>query len=220
MAQLRQGILGGFSGRVGRVVGSSWKGKDIMRALPTSVTNPKTKGQKSQRNKFGIAGRFVNANLEAVQQGFKSHNKGMSAVNAAMAYNLSNAVQGEFPAQEIDFSRAQLSRGSLTPPSVVSAAAEENNALLLNWSSAGVLGKPTVNDKLMVSLYNPATGEAAWYEECASREDETVSLATPPEWTGQTIEVFCFFISALPASELKPAARVSKTVYGGSVVLF
>lgn len=219
MARLKQGILSGFSGRVGKVVGSSWKGKDIMRALPTSVTDPNSKGQKSQRTKFGIAGKFVFANLDAVKMGFKSHSKGMSAANAAMAYNLSNAIQGEFPEHELDFSKVQLSRGPLTPPTGAGAVAGENSTLTINWSSTGVLGKPTDNDMLMVSLYNPVTAYAAWYEACATRADESVTLITPPEWAGQNIEVFCFFVSALPASELRPAERTSYTVYCGNVLL-
>lgn len=219
MAEIRRGILGGFSGRVGNVVGSSWKGKDIMRALPTSVTNPKTAGQQSQRAKFGIAVKFVSANLAAVNEGFKSQSKGMSAANAAMAYNLKNAVQGDYPQQVLDFSKVQLSRGTLAAPAAVTLLAEENHALTLNWSTSGVTGNPSVNDKLMVSLYNSQTGEAAWYEECATREEGTSMLETPQEWSGQNAEVFCFFVSALPSSELRTTARVSKTTFGGSVEL-
>ncbi len=32
MGKLQMGILGGFIGKVGTVVGFNWKGKDVMRA--------------------------------------------------------------------------------------------------------------------------------------------------------------------------------------------
>ena len=52
MAKIKQGILGGFSGKVGGVVGSSWKGIAVMKAKPLSVANPRTASQVIQRTKF------------------------------------------------------------------------------------------------------------------------------------------------------------------------
>ena len=34
MGTYNKGILGPFSGKVGTVVGASWRGKDVMRSLP------------------------------------------------------------------------------------------------------------------------------------------------------------------------------------------
>lgn len=36
MATFEKGILGGFSGKIGNVVGARWRGKDIMRSVPRS----------------------------------------------------------------------------------------------------------------------------------------------------------------------------------------
>ena len=52
MGKINQGILGGFSGKVGNVIGGTWKGIDYMRVKPAHVTNPKTEGQVDQRSKF------------------------------------------------------------------------------------------------------------------------------------------------------------------------
>jgi hypothetical protein len=40
MGKINQGILGGFSGKVGNVVGGSWKGIEYMRVIPASIANP------------------------------------------------------------------------------------------------------------------------------------------------------------------------------------
>jgi len=45
MGKISQGILGGFSGKVGSVVGANWKGINYMRAKAVSVANPRTDGQ-------------------------------------------------------------------------------------------------------------------------------------------------------------------------------
>ena len=50
MGTIKQGILGGFNGKVGTVVGASWKGIAYMRGQAQSVRNPKTAAQVMQRN--------------------------------------------------------------------------------------------------------------------------------------------------------------------------
>ena len=52
MARLPQGILGGVLGKVGNVVGSSWKGIPILKSRPLSVANPRTTKQVAQRTKM------------------------------------------------------------------------------------------------------------------------------------------------------------------------
>ena len=52
MGKIKQGILGGFKGKVGTVIGASWNGIAYMRGLPQSVRNPKTAAQEAQRAFF------------------------------------------------------------------------------------------------------------------------------------------------------------------------
>lgn len=52
MARIKSGVLGGFSGTITNVVGSSWKGIDVIRSLPLSVANPKTAAQQAWRKHF------------------------------------------------------------------------------------------------------------------------------------------------------------------------
>ena len=52
MGKIKQGILGGFRGTVGTVVGSSWNGIAYMKGKPQSVRNPRTEDQMQQRNFF------------------------------------------------------------------------------------------------------------------------------------------------------------------------
>ena len=52
MGKIKQGILGGFKGKVGTVIGASWNGIVYMRGLPQSIKNPKTAAQQAQRAFF------------------------------------------------------------------------------------------------------------------------------------------------------------------------
>lgn len=55
MAIITRGILGGFSGKIGNIVGTSWKGRAVMKSMPLSVANPRTSGQVNQRNSMTFA---------------------------------------------------------------------------------------------------------------------------------------------------------------------
>ena len=59
MGKIKQGILGGFKGKVGTVIGSSWNGIAYMRGLPQSQKDPKTAAQLSQRSFFREIQRLV-----------------------------------------------------------------------------------------------------------------------------------------------------------------
>ena len=52
MGKIKQGILGGFRGTVGTVIGSSWNGIAYMKGKPQSVKNPRSDAQVQQRTFF------------------------------------------------------------------------------------------------------------------------------------------------------------------------
>ena len=75
MGKISQGVLGGFSGKIGNVVGGSWKGIDYMRIKPASVANPRTAAQVDQRSKFSIVLNFLQPMTEFLRVGFKLYAK-------------------------------------------------------------------------------------------------------------------------------------------------
>ena len=52
MGKIKQGILGGFKGKVGTVIGASWNGIAYMRGLPQSTKDRKSAAQLAQRALF------------------------------------------------------------------------------------------------------------------------------------------------------------------------
>ena len=52
MGKIKQGILGGFSGKVGTVVGSYWNGIFYMKGLPQSYKKGRSSSQKMQQGYF------------------------------------------------------------------------------------------------------------------------------------------------------------------------
>ena len=97
MGKIKQGILGGFSGKTGTVVGSSRKGISVIRGIAPSIAQPNTEAQLAQRLRFSVVGKFLHPLVPFLRIGFKKGAVKMSGVNAAMSYNLQNALTGAYP---------------------------------------------------------------------------------------------------------------------------
>ncbi|MET4140951.1 DUF6266 family protein [Pedobacter sp. UYP1] len=55
MGKLTIGILGGFSGKVGTVIGARWLTLDVMKSLQKKNINPPVRSEIDQRTKFGLS---------------------------------------------------------------------------------------------------------------------------------------------------------------------
>ena len=83
MGKIKQGILGGFKGKVGTVIGASWNGIAYMRGLPQSIKNPKTAAQQAQRAFFAEVQDLVGQlTYEQLRFLFPNPEKEMSRRNA------------------------------------------------------------------------------------------------------------------------------------------
>jgi hypothetical protein len=215
MGTIKQGILGGFNGRVGNVIGSTWKGRSVMKIRPASVTNPNTERQQQQRSKFSLVGRFNRAHRNLIRIGFRAYTKDMTAMNAAMSYNLANAVSGTAPDLYIDFSKAALSNGYLAALENPVAESTLAAAVSLSWTDNSLASNAHESDQLIVSVFDSATDEVCYFAGAATRQAGIAVLNLPANWSTRTVEVFTFLV-ALEGLASSPDT-VSKTVYAGSV---
>lgn len=99
MGVIKRGILGGFSNKVGNIVGSTWKGRAVVKSLPLSVANPRTTPQTNQRNKFAGVSLFASAILSAFVKPFWDRFSGnISGYNAFCKENITHFDNSGFPA--------------------------------------------------------------------------------------------------------------------------
>lgn len=116
MATFKQGILGGFSGKVGGVIGSSWKGIDTMRSQPSSVTNPRTNAQVANRSRFKSVSQLAAAMLTTIVKPLNDRfAQKMSGFNDFCQRNASafDSLGAFVPANLV------LSRGKLSAPAEI-----------------------------------------------------------------------------------------------------
>lgn len=188
MGTIKQGILGGFSGKVGTVIGSSWKGISYMRGRAQSVKNPRTEGQMVQRSKFTLTLNFLKPITTYIRLGFKVYANKQTAFNAAMSYTVKNAIAGDFPDYALDFSRALVSRGNLTQPMNAHATMASGN-VNIGWNDNSGQGDAQATDVAMPLAFNVDKGEAVFNTAAAT-------LAFPADWMGDTVELYIGFASA------------------------
>ena len=97
MGVIKQGILGGFSGKVANVVGSSWKGVAVIKSLPLSVANPNTAGQQAQRGAMTTCVEAARVLLPVLITLFWNRfAQGMSGFNAFVKQNIATFLTAGF----------------------------------------------------------------------------------------------------------------------------
>ena len=208
MGKISQGILGGLSGKVGNIIGGSWKGIDYIRIKPSSVANPRTPGQVNQRNKFSATIEFLQPNKDFLNVGYKAFAIKKTAFNSAMSNVLSNAITGIAPNFTVDYSLALLSKGNLSTPLNGSVDLATANQVTFNWDDNSADGNADTTDKSMVLAYNPSKKESIYILDGAARSITSQLLTLPTSYSGDTIQLFMAFVSE--------NGVVSNSVYLGS----
>lgn len=195
MGKIKQGILGPFSGKVGNVVGATSNGVHYMRVIPANVRDPKTDKQLAQRQRFGLMTSTLKKFRPVVNIGFRKKTGNTSPANRALSYNLKNAITGEYPDQEIDYTAFLVARGDLTKAVALSAVSENPGEITFSWTDNSGEGSAKADDAFTVACYDPDEGNILYRIEAAVREDETVSINMPQSFQGQLVQVYAFFAS-------------------------
>lgn len=192
MAKIPQGILGGIRGRVGNVVGGSWKGINYIRSMPLSVSNPNTAAQQTQRAAFTrtvAAARHLLADL--IAPFWDPFARGMSGYNHFISQNIDAFAATPFgPAA--NFSAA---RGILTGPLAFQLLADDSdNILTFNWLDNSGSGDALATDEVYVVAYNLT--QEYWTLDMATgaiRSDATFVLADTVAVAGDIVHGYLFF---------------------------
>ena len=198
MAKIKQGILGGFSGKVANVVGTSWKGRAVMKSQPLSVSNPRTEDQVAQRNKFSkiaeLAGKIltqfvqpvenpISGNISGYNLFCKDNKAAFDAVGALVAANLC-AGGGKII--------------NIVPTSI--EAIGGGSAITMRWTNAAGTSALRLTDKVFAFAVDEETGEVAVTDGTATRNSQVADLfwvnAGVKTVTGHTCAIVYACVSA------------------------
>ena len=134
MAIIKKGILGGFSNKVGNVVGSSWKGISTMRSLPSAYNDANSEAQQKQRTAFSYYSEMGSELLTSyIRPVLDPQAKRMSGYNLFVKQNLDAVAKGEIV---FDEDPPIFSSGRLCEVYLTSAEHDQGSGVLsLEWES-------------------------------------------------------------------------------------
>ena len=196
MARIKQGILGGFSGKIANVVGTSWKGIAVIKSQPLSVANPKTAAQVAQRTKLSACVAMLQPILSGV---IKPLNDRFAGQMSGYNYSLQKSIEAfgadgsfSFPS-EFKISRA-TAKAQLIEGVSVNPATKEVTA---TWTSDAGTGYALATDKMYLVVFNENTGEIG-YSANAIRGHQSAKVVLPE--SGLTSgDILSVYLAALRA---------------------
>mgnify|MGYP006188571585 FL=1 len=134
MGTYNKGILGAFSGKVGPVVGASWRGKDVLRSLPKRANRIPTPQQEMQRVKFSLVSGFLTPFYPVLRRFFGSNGATITRVNQAMSYHLKEAIVDTGAGFGIDYAKVVMTKGDLTGLENPQVTAAAGGVLNFTWT--------------------------------------------------------------------------------------
>lgn len=212
MARYNKGALGAFSGKLGNVVGSSWRSIDYLRSLPKPSKKAASPLQMAQRTKFAMAVGFLQPIKDVLNVGFSDVNLNKSSgYNQAVRSMLKNAITGVYPDFEIAFDALVLSRGSLS--GVVDLRMEEDVPfnLKVSWESITNRYHSFGDDDVLVLLYNKNKRLFTIYEDI-NRDEEEVDIPLSESFLGDEMVCWVFLVK-------RDGDTTSNSQYAGTVTV-
>ncbi|GGG75836.1 hypothetical protein GCM10007415_04340 [Parapedobacter pyrenivorans] len=205
MAILKDGINGPFSGKVGSVVGSSWRKINYIkgfRRIKETKPEPSPK-QAAQHRRFKLLNGFLRPVAEILETGFGQFTGRSTAVNAAFSHNYGHAFRMDGDDLTLNYRELAFSRGTL-----YTAGAErawlENGGIRVRWDprTYGVGGE--MDDVGHAIAHHPESG--LFFGGNAQRHAGEVAFSFNGHASGGEFHVWLFFADSR-------GKRASRTVY-------
>lgn len=197
MGKIKKGILGGFSGKVGNVIGSSWKGISYMRSMPQNVAQTRSAAQSAQKERFARVIGFLQPITAYLRVGYNGVKEHQSAFNSAVSYVIKQAMTNE----SITYSKVLVSHGNLTPLTEASAT-KSDGKIAFAWTNNTGQGNAQATDLTMPLVYNVTKKEAVYATHGATRAEGKVDVTIPTTWSADHLE---FYLGLVSDNGLYPA---------------
>ena len=212
MGTINQGILGGFSGKVGAVIGSSWKGISVMRGIPAHVANPKTDAQIAQRERVIVTMAFLQPMTSFIRVSWAAFAVKMTAMNAAFSYIIKNALQGTYPNIAVDYPNALVAKGNLPPALNATAASTVAATVAFTWLDNSTEAGASDTDKTLIVIYSPAKKQAVTAMGLQERLANSQAVTVPSSFSGDLVHCYIAF-------ETLDGSEQSNSMYAGAVTV-
>lgn len=191
MAIIKNGILGGFQGKVGPVVGYRLRDQDIMRSVGEGRKAPYTPGELNNQNLFAVSQIWLQPLIGFLRVGFQGYDERYEGFNAAKSYNSKNAMRSDDAGVYVDPELALLSYGDIDLADTASVVCESPHTVTFKWEG----GRREHDDRAMYVLYDIEGGRAAYETAGAKRQFEIGEFKAGEDFSGKTVHAYIAFVS-------------------------
>ena len=191
MAIIKNGILGGFRGKAGTVVGYHLNGQDIMRGLANERSKPFTEKELANQQAFGDLQLWLKPLKVFLRVGFQDYAPTFQGFVAAKSYNSKNALVRDDAGAHIDPALALVSFGDQEPALTASAVSETENSITFNWEG----GKCESDDRAMFLVYDIAGGKADYDTGAVKRRMKAGVFKLNEDFSGKAVHVYLAFVA-------------------------
>lgn len=170
MARYSGSPFGKISGKLGEVVGASWKGIKVVRTYQPVVGNPRTLPQRMQRAKFRELSALGKAMGTILKLGFRNYTQSLTAQNVFMSRN-KDATTGATPETiMVDGPEIIVSDGDLRPVAALQVTSNTATQIDFTWNE-NLGGNALSDDFVAVVVYNQTQSLILSVEEDFQRDD-------------------------------------------------
>lgn len=206
MGTIKKGINGPFRGKVGSVIGSSWRGVNYIKGLSLKKGRRKpTPAQEKARLKFGLLNQFLDPLSQLLETSFGQLATRATGRNAAFRYNYDHAFVNDEHGIRLNYPQLRFSHGHL-----VTAGDERawfaDGKLHISWhpGTFGMGGEP--DDEAQLLVYDVEKRTFVPMVRATRQDGATETVDFEYEIDPSKLHVWLFFID-------KSGKQASKTVY-------
>lgn len=192
MAKIRKGILGPLSGKLGPVVGGTWKGIAYVRAVPEAKPKKKaqrTAGQIAIQEKMRFLNNFMVPFHPYINVGMKNEALSQTEISAAFTANYHHAVLGTYPDLSVDYSKFVFSKGTLPMITDIEMELSSPTTVRLTWNKNNGFNA-SYDDQLILVLYCRNLHQADGFAGGVKRTAAQCTFQFDDRFIGETLDVY------------------------------
>lgn len=217
MATSTNGFTGGFSGRLGNVIGYEWRGKMCVRSMPSHYRDAQTPRQLAHRALFKATVGFATKARHIIDKGLRqaSLNAQMTEVNYFMRINkrcLSLAEAATAEAQnapqptptatlDVDYEHLLIADGPVAPVAFHTPVMTDDTTIRVAFDKNPLHRAVKQEDCVYLAAYCPELGDFDISAACY-RHSGVAEIRLHPYWAGREIHLWGFVVDTAGRASL------------------
>lgn len=199
MAEIKDGILGGVSGKIGNMVGFQWRGRNLLRTNPRPSKRKSSLAQQLQRDKLSLVSSFVNkvrdvVNLYSIE--LRVNNKQLTGKEQLISLLMKQCITVLEGTPYLVLDRILLTIGTLPAATEEQFQQRASHTFLFTWNTQliNILSQP--EDLVTLLVYHDKRDEFYILQRGGTRQQGQLLFTLPLDWEMDRLHFWSLWESA------------------------